>query len=64
MDTPMDERRLFDHVTCNIAASVDEVTVPGALAIDIIEQVNIFVYFHLESCYFHNTFVLVHTLHF
>lgn len=39
MDTPEDERRLFDHVTCNMSASVDEVTVPGALALDLIEQV-------------------------
>lgn len=39
MDTPDDERRLFEHVTCNISASVDEVTVPGALALDLIEQV-------------------------
>ncbi|KAL9319851.1 hypothetical protein ACSQ67_011690 [Phaseolus vulgaris] len=38
MDTPTEERRLFDHVTCNISASVDEVTVPGALALDLIEQ--------------------------
>ena len=39
MDTPEEERSLFDHVTCNISASVDEVTVPGALALDLIEQV-------------------------
>ncbi|XP_020520287.1 LOW QUALITY PROTEIN: 65-kDa microtubule-associated protein 1 [Amborella trichopoda] len=39
MDTPMEERSFFDHVTCNISASVDEVTVPGALALDLIEQV-------------------------
>lgn len=39
MDTPEEERKLFDHVTCNISASVDEVTVPGALALDLIEQV-------------------------
>ncbi|KAL9267285.1 65-kDa microtubule-associated protein 1-like protein [Drosera capensis] len=38
MDTPDEERHLFDHVTCNIAASVDEVTIPGALALDLIEQ--------------------------
>ncbi|GMJ11529.1 microtubule-associated proteins 65-1 [Hibiscus trionum] len=41
MDTPGDERRLFDHVTCNISASVDEVTVPGALALDLIEQAEV-----------------------
>lgn len=40
MDTPEEERKLFDHVTCNISASVDEVTVPGALASDLIEQVS------------------------
>ncbi|KAL6553387.1 hypothetical protein OROGR_007229 [Orobanche gracilis] len=38
MDTSPEERSLFDHVTCNISASVDEVTVPGALALDLIEQ--------------------------
>lgn len=40
MDTSEDERSLFDHVTCNISASVDEVTIPGALALDLIEQVH------------------------
>ncbi|EPS64691.1 hypothetical protein M569_10086 [Genlisea aurea] len=38
MDTPPEERILFDHVTCNISASVDEVTIPGALARDLIEE--------------------------
>ncbi|XP_022716839.1 65-kDa microtubule-associated protein 1-like [Durio zibethinus] len=41
MDTPEEERRLFDHVTCNISSSVDEVTVPGALALDLIEQAEV-----------------------
>ncbi|XP_023005347.1 65-kDa microtubule-associated protein 1-like [Cucurbita maxima] len=41
MDTPSEERSLFDHVTCNISASVDEVTVPGALALDLIEQAEV-----------------------
>ncbi|CAN0900941.1 65-kDa microtubule-associated protein 2 [Linum grandiflorum] len=41
MDTPAEERTLFDHVTCHISASVDEVTVPGALAVDLIEQAGI-----------------------
>ncbi|XVF03772.1 hypothetical protein REPUB_Repub05bG0022000 [Reevesia pubescens] len=41
MDTPEEERRLFDHVTCNISASVDEVTVPGTLALDLIEQAEV-----------------------
>lgn len=39
MDTSEEERSLFDHVTCNMSASVDEVTIPGALALDLIEQV-------------------------
>lgn len=39
MDTPEEERSLFDHVTCNISASVDEVSISGALALDLIEQV-------------------------
>ncbi|GMH14430.1 hypothetical protein Nepgr_016271 [Nepenthes gracilis] len=41
MDTPDDERHLFDHVTCNISSSVDEVTIPGALALDLIEQAEV-----------------------
>ncbi|KAH9803969.1 65-kDa microtubule-associated protein 1 [Citrus sinensis] len=41
MDTPSEERRLFDHVTCNISAYVDGVTVPGALALDLIEQAEV-----------------------
>jgi Ase1/PRC1/MAP65 family protein len=39
MDAPKEERRMFDHVTCNRSASVDEVTAPGALALDLIERV-------------------------
>ncbi|CAH8332889.1 unnamed protein product [Eruca vesicaria subsp. sativa] len=41
MDTPDEERELFDHVTCNISASVDEVTSPGALARDLIKQAEV-----------------------
>lgn len=41
MDTSEEERSLFDHVTCNISASVDEVTIPGALALDLIEQAEV-----------------------
>ncbi|CAJ1964035.1 unnamed protein product [Sphenostylis stenocarpa] len=41
MDTPIEERRLFDYVTCNISASGDEVSVPGALALDLIEQAEV-----------------------
>lgn len=39
MDTPMEEHSLFDYVSCNISSTVDEVTIPGALALDLIEQV-------------------------
>ncbi|KZV29511.1 65-kDa microtubule-associated protein 1-like [Dorcoceras hygrometricum] len=41
MDTPQEERSLFDHVVYNISASVDEVTIPGALALDLIEQAEV-----------------------
>ncbi|GMJ15983.1 microtubule-associated proteins 65-1 [Hibiscus trionum] len=41
MDTPEEERRLFDHVTCNISASVDEVSVSDALALELIEQAEV-----------------------
>ncbi|KAK4750615.1 hypothetical protein SAY87_004097 [Trapa incisa] len=41
MDTSEEERQLFDHVTCNMSASVEEVTVPGALAMDLIEQAEV-----------------------
>jgi protein regulator of cytokinesis 1 len=39
MDSPPEERNLFDNVTCNISASIDEVTTPGALALGLIKQV-------------------------
>ncbi|CAH8318169.1 unnamed protein product [Eruca vesicaria subsp. sativa] len=41
MDTPDEERELFDHVTCHMSASVHEVTVFGALAFDLIEQAEV-----------------------
>ncbi|XP_065000661.1 65-kDa microtubule-associated protein 1-like isoform X2 [Musa acuminata AAA Group] len=41
MDTQMEEQELFSHVTCNLSATVDEVTVPGALALDLIEQAEV-----------------------
>ncbi|MCD7459213.1 hypothetical protein HAX54_040324 [Datura stramonium] len=41
MDTTEEERSLFDHVTCNISASVDEVSIPGALDLDLIEQAEV-----------------------
>lgn len=48
MDTPAEERKLFNHVTRNMSASVDEVTVPGALALDLIEQV--FEFYKQTNC--------------
>jgi len=41
MDAPKEERRMFDHVTCNRSASVDEVIAPGSLALDLIEQAEV-----------------------
>ncbi|CAL9112699.1 unnamed protein product [Musa textilis] len=41
MDTQMEEQELFSHVTCNLSATVDEVTVPGALALDLIDQAEV-----------------------
>ncbi|KAF8658988.1 hypothetical protein HU200_058829 [Digitaria exilis] len=38
MDAPMEERQPFHHITCNLSLTLDEVTVPGALALDVIEQ--------------------------
>lgn len=39
MDAPVEERQPFHHVTCNISSTLDDVTVPGALALDVIQQV-------------------------
>jgi Ase1/PRC1/MAP65 family protein len=39
MDAPVEERQPFHHITGNMSLTLDEVTVPGALALDIIEQV-------------------------
>ncbi|KAK9074236.1 hypothetical protein SSX86_006833 [Deinandra increscens subsp. villosa] len=41
MDTSEDERSVFNHVTSNISASVDDVTAPGALALYLIEQAEV-----------------------
>ncbi|XP_010244424.1 PREDICTED: 65-kDa microtubule-associated protein 5-like [Nelumbo nucifera] len=38
MDTPTVEQKRFDHVTCLISASVNEVAMQGSLAMNIIEQ--------------------------
>ena len=36
---PGKKRIMFDHITCNKLVSVDEVTAPRALALDLIEHV-------------------------
>lgn len=40
MDTPMEEQQLFQNVTCNIAASEDEVNEPNSLSVDSINSVS------------------------
>lgn len=39
MDTPAEEQRRFQGVACNIAASEDEITEPGALSTAVIRNV-------------------------
>lgn len=39
MDTPIEEQQIFQKVTCNIAASEDEITEPGMLSADFIDYV-------------------------
>ncbi|ERM99079.1 65-kDa microtubule-associated protein 1 [Amborella trichopoda] len=41
MDTPVEEQKPFDHVTCLISASVDKVSGRGSLALDVIKQAEI-----------------------
>ncbi|KAL3676137.1 hypothetical protein R1sor_026085 [Riccia sorocarpa] len=41
MDTPADEQQMFQHITCNIAASEYEVTAAGALSLEVIEQAEV-----------------------
>ncbi|KAF3331326.1 microtubule-associated protein 1-like protein [Carex littledalei] len=41
METPKEERSFFDHVTCHMSATVDEVTDDRALALDLIEQAEV-----------------------
>ena len=40
MDTPIEEQQIFQKVTCNIAASEDEITEPGMLSADFINYVS------------------------
>lgn len=40
MDTPIEEQQEFQGVTCNIAASEDEITEPNALSEEFIDYVS------------------------
>ena len=40
MDTPLEEQQEFQNVTCNIAASEDEITEPNVLSADCIKHVS------------------------
>lgn len=42
MDMPIQEQKRFDHVTSLITSTADEVSSPGSLSIDVIEQVHRF----------------------
>lgn len=39
MDTPIEEQQMFQNVTCNIAASEDEIIEPNTLSVDFINYV-------------------------
>ena len=53
MDTSVEEQKRFDHVTCLISSSVDEVLKQGCLALGVIEQVilSIFIPFVFSKCF-------------
>jgi len=38
MDSPVEEQQPFRHVTCIMSSTLDDVIVPGALALDVIQQ--------------------------
>ncbi|KAL4557150.1 hypothetical protein LXL04_035322 [Taraxacum kok-saghyz] len=40
MDTPIEEQQVFQSVTCNIAASEEEITEPNLLSVDFINHVD------------------------
>lgn len=39
METPVEERQIFQHVTCLISASEDEISGPSSLSVETIEEV-------------------------
>ncbi|RVW96930.1 65-kDa microtubule-associated protein 5 [Vitis vinifera] len=41
LDTSVDEQKQFEHVTCLISSSIDEVVRQGCLALDVIEQTEV-----------------------
>lgn len=45
MDTPIEEQQMFQSVTCNIAASEEEITEPNLLSVDFINYVSFIFYF-------------------
>jgi protein regulator of cytokinesis 1 len=45
MDTPLEDQQSFQHVTCNIAVTEEDITLPGSLALGIIDQVNMHPFF-------------------
>lgn len=59
MDTSSEEQQLFQHVTCILSMSEDEVCAPQALALDNIEQVSRVMQCHWCCHHFSNCTVLV-----
>jgi hypothetical protein len=45
MDTPLEDQQSFQHITCNIAVTEEDITLPGSLALGIIDQVNMHPFF-------------------
>uniref|UniRef100_A0A5B7A453 Putative microtubule-associated protein 5 isoform X1 n=1 Tax=Davidia involucrata TaxID=16924 RepID=A0A5B7A453_DAVIN len=41
MDTSFEEQKIFEHVTCLISSSVNDVSRQGCLALDVIEQIEV-----------------------
>jgi protein regulator of cytokinesis 1 len=41
MDTPLEDQQSFQHITCNIAVTEEDITLPGSLALGIIDQAEI-----------------------
>lgn len=50
METPIDEQKIFDHVTMLISSSVNDVSRQGCLSLDVIEQVLIIIFSFSWNC--------------